>query len=369
MLSRARFSTLAPRLVKVSVKDAPSGFLSSLAVVVPKAGARNGPLGYGHLLSKFAFLNNAHKSALRFTRESELLGGVVSAKVERDALILSASFLKQDLPYYVDALANVCSNTAFRPHELVETVLPSAKAQYKAAHSSNAFSALEEAHAISFSHGLGKQLYYDGVAPASIEEIAAFAKAAFNDSSLHIVASGVNESDLSSFLSDSSFSTLGQGSSSTPAVKSYTGNHSRISAGGQNSAIIAVPVTPKDFESYERLAVAAGSSIVPCPNSPLTQIPGAAAHLYKYAEAGLFVVQISGDAHAVASGIKLAKRAVDAAASGSLDKYAKNAALLAALQTSYTAAASSPSSAKPTIAKFNYVAIGNLDVLPYADEL
>ena len=39
-----------------------------------------------------SLLNNGAKSALRFTRESELLGGTFESKVTRDALILNTTF-------------------------------------------------------------------------------------------------------------------------------------------------------------------------------------------------------------------------------------------------------------------------------------
>lgn len=359
-------SSLAPARAKVSASDS-TGILSSLSVKVPHAGSRHGPAGYSHVLSNYAFLNNSHKSALRLTRESELLGGVFSATPHRDYLLLTASFLKSDLPYYVNMLANVCAHTSFRAHELVETVLPAARAQFSNAYSSNAFVALEEAHAASFRRGLGQPLYYNGVAQVSPESIAEFAHAAFNSDSLHISATGVNESDLQQFVAESAFSALeGTSAASTPAAAPITGTQTRISAGGENSAVIAVPISPKDFDAYEKLAVAVGSKTVPCPELPLAKIPGAHAHLYQYADAGLFVVQVSGTPLAVSKGIPLAKRLVEQAASQSLEKHASNAALAAAL-AGQTAAPKS--TAKPSLDKFNYVAIGDLDVLPYAEEL
>lgn len=370
MLSHAAlrpFSTLALTRINVSASEFAGGVLSSLQVMVPGCSTSMGPAGYAHLLSKYAFLNTLHKSALRFTRELELLGGVFSATPTRDALVLSATFMKKDLPYYVEALGHVCVNTAFRPHELEEIVLPACKAEYNSAHASNQFTAIEEAHAISFGRGVGQPLYYNGVAPVSSEDVANFARAGFNSSSLTISASGTNESDLQLFVNESAFSSiLGSENVVSVPVATFKGQQSRISTTGDNVAIIAVPVPVKQYEAYERLAVAAGSLIVPCSEAPLSSIQGALAQLYKYKDVGLFLVLVRGSADHVARGISLAKRAVEQCASSSLEKYAKNAALAVALLQGPVMPASN---AKPSIADFNYVAVGNLDVLPFAGEL
>lgn len=57
--------------------------------------------------------NTQKRSALRITRESELLGGQLQAYHTREALVLEASFLREDLPYFAELLAEVISQTKY----------------------------------------------------------------------------------------------------------------------------------------------------------------------------------------------------------------------------------------------------------------
>ena len=59
------------------------------------------------------FKNTQRRSALRITRESELLGGQLSASHTREALVLEASFLRDDLPFFAELLAEVVSSTKY----------------------------------------------------------------------------------------------------------------------------------------------------------------------------------------------------------------------------------------------------------------
>lgn len=372
MLSRvcSRAYSTGAGAVKVNAREA-AGNLSALTVVVDNAGSKAGKSGVSHLLSRFNFLNTEPKSALRFTRESELLGGIVSSNVTRDAIVLKTQFLKQDLPYYVEALGNVLTKTSFRPHELPEQVLPVALAETEAAHSSNEFTAVEELHQLSFRNGLGQPLYYDGTTKITVDEIKEFASQVYTASNVSVYASGVNADDLNQFISESAFSELPSGASSTPAVKSFNNKESRIRAAGESVAIIGVPVKPADFGKYELLSAAVGSSVLAGAPSPLAKIAGATSQLYKYKDAGLFVVSVKGsDASAVAAGIKEAKSIVESVSD--VKGAAKTAELAVALQTSFDNPLDikiSGSASPAKISNYNYVAVGNVDVLPYIDEL
>lgn len=50
---------------------------------------------------------------MRITREAELLGGELNAWHSRENLIIGAKFLRDDLPYFVELLGEVISNTKF----------------------------------------------------------------------------------------------------------------------------------------------------------------------------------------------------------------------------------------------------------------
>lgn len=51
-------------------------------------------------------------------RESELLGAALAARHSRENLVLEARFLRDDLPYFVELLAEVVSSTSYKrtPH-------------------------------------------------------------------------------------------------------------------------------------------------------------------------------------------------------------------------------------------------------------
>lgn len=57
--------------------------------------------------------NTQKRSALRITRESELLGGQLTAFHTREALVLQASFLREDIPYFTELLGEVISQTRY----------------------------------------------------------------------------------------------------------------------------------------------------------------------------------------------------------------------------------------------------------------
>ncbi|QEL58000.1 hypothetical protein CJJ09_000030 [Candidozyma auris] len=357
MLSRAASRAYSTTPVKLVSRDAP-GNLTTLSVKVNNAGSKAGKIGVAHLLSKFAFLNTEVKSALRFTRESELLGGSFSSYVTRDAIVLNTQFLKQDLPYY-----------------LVETVIPVASAEAAAAHASTEFVALEHLHELTFRKGLGNPLYYDSASTVSLDDIKNFASEVYTSGNVSLYASGADEKDLANFVAESAFSALRSGSTSAPAVTTHTGKEARFRKSGESTAIIGVPVATKDFAKFEVLSAAVGTSVLKGAASPLSNIPGADSRLYKYEDAGLFVVSVTGqDATKVAEGIKAAKKVVDGINASALSGAIKAAELSVALQESFEYPHNiqiSADSAKGGVklGAFNYVAVGNTDVLPYADEL
>ena len=104
--------------VKFASRDLP-GPTTHLAVVA-KAGTRFQPLpGFSEGLEKFAFKNTNKRSALRITRESELLGGELSTSHTRENLVLSAKFLREDLPYFAELLGEVISETKYTGMDLL----------------------------------------------------------------------------------------------------------------------------------------------------------------------------------------------------------------------------------------------------------
>ncbi|ODQ80032.1 hypothetical protein BABINDRAFT_167129 [Babjeviella inositovora NRRL Y-12698] len=356
--------------VKLTTRES-SGKLSKLSVVI-NGGSKTGKSGLAHLLSRYQFQRNGAKSDLRFIREAELLGASFNAQVTRDAIVLNTVFFKQDLPYFVESLANNLKSGAFRPHYFDEIVLPTALNDAAVANSDNQFKALEKLHELAFRKGYGQPLYFDGKAAISNEEVVQSAKELFTTSNIEIVASGVDQADLTSFVSEFGFAQLPAGSPAASSQAFFQGE-SRIRASGQNVATIGVPVKTADFAAYEVLAATLGSVFLPSAVSPLGQIQGgvnASSQLYKYNDAGLFTITVSGaNASAVAAGIKEAAKLAKAAPASNL----KLAELAVALQKDQTLTGSvnvnvaGAEAAK--LGKFSYVAVGNTDILPFADEL
>lgn len=63
--------------------------------------------------SSLGLQNTDKRSALRITRESELLGGQLKAYHTREALVVEAAFLREDLPYFTELLGEVITKTRY----------------------------------------------------------------------------------------------------------------------------------------------------------------------------------------------------------------------------------------------------------------
>lgn len=57
--------------------------------------------------------NTERRSTLRIQRESELLGSTISAYASRENVVVGAKFLRDDLPYFVELLADVAARTRY----------------------------------------------------------------------------------------------------------------------------------------------------------------------------------------------------------------------------------------------------------------
>lgn len=332
--------------------------LSGLKITIA-GGSSVGPAGAAHLLLRYAFQRSAAKLDLRLARETELLGALIATAVSRDAVTVSATFLPEDLPYFVDALAGSVVEGAFRPHYFSETVLPAALADYAAAAADPVFVATEKAHEVVFHTGYGQPLYYDGVGGLTGEAVQEYAASIFTKGAVQVEGVNVVASDLESFVSGSALGAL-TGAAAAPATPAFYSGSARIRAAGASATVLAVPVKPEEFGAYELLAVSLGSKAVPSPGAPLLDLPvSASALLSKYNGAGLFTVQLtSSDAAALAAATKTAagllKGSVEKSGLGEL------ASALAGVKLA---------SALPKVEKVSYVAVGNVDLLPWAEEL
>lgn len=346
------FSTSAARAV--SIKSIPSSVdtVSTLKVVIKNAGSKSASAGLPHLLASSTFLDTPEKSGLRLKREAELLGGEYTSEITRDALVLKATFLKESLPYFVNALGSAISKASFKPHELKEIASPYASQVYSSAVSCPKFKALEELHAVSYRSGLGLPLYYDGSKSYTTEDVALLAKESFLTENVEIIGENVDEADLTKFVSESEFSTLPQGNDVVPAPQpTYTGAESRIRQAGKTSAIIGLPV--EDADAYELVAAGLLSSV---PESITATVDS---KVLSYEGSNLFYFAVtSTDAKEVA---KIVKDAAADLKTVDFSKYSKLASLLAGKSVA-SKSVSIPS-------EFNFVVVGDVDAVPLKSEL
>lgn len=343
---------------------------ASLAVRV-HAGARYADKdGLAHLLSRFNFQATGDKSALRLVRESELLGGALRSTVDREYITLQATFLKESLPYYVNAIASVLYKTSFKPHELVESVGPAAAYDLAVATSDPIKVAEDALYAATYrSAGLGRPVLFDGVEQITLDDIKQYANKVYTQENIEIFATGVEERDLQRFVGESLINTLPKGSAikEAAAPKSFAGEV-RVRAHGPNVAAIAVPAeTAAQIPELQVLKTFLAS--------PLYANAGAIDTVSFDSfngTHGLLTLFVKGsDASAVSANIK--KVAADLKAGLDISAAKELAQVDAALVSQQSTVAVEPLAVdkvgKFKLGKFAYSAVGDVSQLPYRDEL
>ncbi|OJD14010.1 hypothetical protein AJ78_05600 [Emergomyces pasteurianus Ep9510] len=312
--------------------------------LVAKAGSRYQPFpGYSDLLEKFAFKSTTKRSALRITRESELLGGELTASHSRENIVLSAKFLSTDLPYYAELLAEVISATKYSQHELDELVLNLVKFSQNGLASNPVAQAVESVHSVAFHRGLGENLIpYTSAAfekYVEAEGIAAFAEGVYSKPSIAVVASGANTTDLSKWVGQffrdvpTASSTTGPFSPKAGEPTKYYGGEERIASKAGNAIVIAFPGSSAagTGTSYKpELAVISAllggqSTIKWSPGSSLLAkaieaFPDVSVSTNNavYSDAGLLYVTISGKAQSVAAASKSVVETIQKVAAGNI---------------------------------------------------
>ncbi|EFX05369.1 ubiquinol-cytochrome c reductase complex core protein [Grosmannia clavigera kw1407] len=399
--------------VKVLSKDG-QGPSTKLAVVA-KAGTRyQSAPGLTAGLEGFAFKNTSKRSALRITRESELLGGQLTAYHTREAVVLEASFLREHLPYFTELLSEVVSLTKFTRHELEEDIEPVLHIQQEK-YSANALArAVDGAHDAAFHSGLGQALYQSTATHVSEHDVAAFADVAYTRPNIAVVADGATQTALAKWV-EPFFKTVpaapkSAAALSTAASKYYGGQLRADSAAGNavviafftaglNAADPAAAVLASLLGGKSSIKWAPGFSLLSKATTGLgTQV---VAQNLLYSDAGLFTIQISGGSAAtVRKAAEEAVKVVKSVADGSVSKedltkaIAKtkfdvltagesgSAALTAATAALYGAKAADTKAFEAVSAdklktlaktfldgKASFAAVGDLHVLPYAEDV
>ncbi|KAM5444705.1 ubiquinol-cytochrome c reductase core subunit 1 [Microsporum ferrugineum] len=327
--------------VKIASREV-SGPTTTLTVVA-KAGSRHEPLpGYSEVLEKFAFKSTFKRSALRITRENELLGGQLSCYRSRENLVLSARFLNNDLPYYAELLGEVVSQTKYCTNELNELVFNLVKFSQNAIAASPSAQALDAAHTLAFHQGLGNPLTIPASAPlkkyVSAEGVADFAQGVYTKPSIAVVSSGSNSAELSKWIGQfftelPTTTASGKFAPATSQQTKYYGGEQRISSQAGNAVVIAFPGSSAYGTSGYKpeLAVLAsllggessikwstGSSILA---KATEAFPGVhvSTNQGAYTDAGLFHITVSGQtADRVSQAAKAVVEALNNVAAGNI---------------------------------------------------
>ncbi|MCJ1307300.1 ubiquinol-cytochrome c reductase core subunit 1 [Agyrium rufum] len=324
--------------VKFASRDM-AGPTTTLALVA-KAGTRYQVMpGFTEGLEKFAFKNTNKRSALRITRESELLGGELSASHTRETLILGAKFLRDDLPYFTELLGEVISNTKFNAYEFDELVFPNIKLSQKQHLGSTLDLALSSAHGIAFHHGLGAPLHPTSSSALtkylSPERLAAYSQAAYSKPNIAIVANGADHQEFSNWVGQFFTDVPTSASSDLPAIPNtpskYFGGEERIAHDSGNTVIIGFKgsstFTSSSFKPELSVLAAllggqssvkwsAGFSLLAKSSLPYPTVHVSTTHA-TYSDAGLLYVCLTGSSsEQVAQATKQAVKTIKKVAEG-----------------------------------------------------
>ena len=274
----------------------------------------------------------------------ELLGGGTSSYHGRECLGLRAKFLKEDLPYFTELLAEVISKTRYTTHELSEEVLHVMNLHRKSILASPHDLAMNSVHAVAFHRGLGVPLYPVSTYPMKYLDapaIADFSDAAYARNNMAVVCNGTTHSELSKWVKEF-YADVGTGSA-TMKLKAeptkYHGGEERVAHSAGNVMILGFPGSPSFSsgtgfkpELHVLAALLGGeTSIKWSPGFSLLSkavdkaaLTHTVAHIsttqQSYSDAGLLLVTLSGKGADVAFAGKVVVDAIKQVASGKIDQ-------------------------------------------------
>ncbi|KAK6083636.1 cytochrome b-c1 complex subunit 2 [Seiridium cupressi] len=322
------FETTDVAGVKVAARDS-HGPTTKLAIVA-KAGTRYQPApGLTAGLEEFAF-----KASLASNDDPDLL----VYELIREALVLEASFLREDIPYFTELLAEVISQTKYTTYEFHEDVERVIHLKQAKVGSDVSALALDAAHSVAFHSGLGSPLYPSPSTPIKSyldeHKIASFAESVYAKSNIALVGDGATTAALSKW-TEQFFQSVPASASSSAALNSastaYYGGESRTAHTAGNALVIAFPGS--SFGAYKpEVAVLAAllggqSNVKWAPGFTLLSKvaaanPGASvtASNLAYSDAGLFTIQVYGAAGAVRTTAQEAVKALKSVVEGGVSK-------------------------------------------------
>ncbi|KAK5088188.1 ubiquinol-cytochrome c reductase core subunit 1 [Lithohypha guttulata] len=324
--------------VKYASRDLPAA--TTTLAVVAKAGSRYQPSpAFSDALEKFAFKSTYKRSALRITRESELLGGELSANHTRELLVLRARFMKEDLPYFTELMGEVISKTRFTAHELSEEVEHVMKLDQKGLLGSPANLAINSVHGVAFHHGLGTPTNATSSSPfkkyLDAQAIADFADVAYSRKNIAVVANGADHQEFAKWVKEF-FQDTKSGSDVyklNEEPTKYYGGEERIAHASGNVMILAFPgsssfTSGQSFKpEIQVLATLLGGQSSIKWSSGFSMLSKATADIpfahvttrnHAYSDAGLLTVTITGTSSHIAKASKAVVDTLKSVASGNV---------------------------------------------------
>ncbi|GJJ68558.1 ubiquinol-cytochrome c reductase core subunit 2 [Entomortierella parvispora] len=333
--------------IKIAALDENSP-TASVSLVI-NAGSRFEPkdkAGIAHFVKNFGFKNNGKRSAFRITRETELVGGVLSSNLGRETVSFTAECLKEDVPYFVEVFGDLVAQTKFADHEF-HAVAEEVAAERSVAESSPEVAVVEALHAAAFRNGLGNSVYASPYADISTEDLKAFAAKNFVANKISLVATGVSEAELKS-LADSAFSHVAAGSASQVEAAKYFGGDVRVGAATDAGHVAvafqgAAAGTPEFYTAQVLRSLLGGDRFIKWSTagvSPLSAAAGKIGHgaqisafNFGYSDAGLFGVYAKADHKDITEAAKTAVGALKAASKSVSDEEFKRALAQAKFET------------------------------------
>ncbi|KAJ9641983.1 ubiquinol-cytochrome c reductase core subunit 1 [Coniosporium apollinis] len=324
--------------IKYASRDM-SGPTTTLALV-SKAGTRYQYLpGLTEGLEKYAYRGTERRSALRIVREAELLGAELQTTHSRESLIVGAKFLRDDLPYFVELLAEVATKTKYLPHVYHEEVMPLIALAHKKFLASTKEMALSSVHGLAFHRGLGTPLYPSSSTPYTkyldADTIKEFASAAYAKGNFAIVANGAEHSDLSKWVGEffTDVPSSGAQSLQSPQTK-YYGGEERIAHGSGNTMVLAFPGSSSYTGGFYKPEIAVLAALLGGESSikwstgfsllskAAFKHPGVSVQTKSaiYSDAGLLYVVIHGSAKQVAGTAQEVVKTIKSIAGGEISK-------------------------------------------------
>ncbi|SPO22957.1 probable QCR2 - 40 kDa ubiquinol cytochrome-c reductase core protein 2 [Ustilago trichophora] len=213
----------------ISTASADDGALTSSVTVAVKAGSRyeTAP-GVAHVLKNYLFKSNQKRSALRLVREAEFYGGVLSTALTKEHLLLTAEFLRGDEDFFVEVLGDVLTKSKFAAHEFNEEVLPQVQAEYAQAQSNPAVLGYDTLLQTAYrQRSLGHSLFASPSSPVTHRQTVDFAHASFAKNNIAVLGSGIDSAKLNQLVS-AHFGELAASASVSSTAAKYFGGEQRV---------------------------------------------------------------------------------------------------------------------------------------------